>query len=508
MLFSEPVFVFLFLPVVLFLYVVLPQRLRNLLLTGASLFFYACGETKFVFILIASIILNYYFAIWISQTSGPRQSLILALGIMSDLSLLLYFKYANFFITSLNQCLMLAHVHHPLSYRLIVLPLGISFFTFHKISYKVDVFRGHALAKRNPLELALYILFFPQLIAGPIVRYNEIADAIGVEARVLNYQRLCRGIEIFIIGLGKKMLLANTVALPADQIFTVPTHQLTPALAWLGVACYTLQIYFDFAGYSDMAIGLACIFGFDFPTNFNYPYSADSVTDFWRRWHMSLSRWFRDYLYIPLGGNRVSLRRLYLNLLLVFLLCGLWHGAAWTFIVWGVYHGLFLVLERLFLGKLLIRLPRLVRHVYLLLVVMVGWVFFRAASLPYALHYLLAMFGLSRPEHYWYYPSLYLDKQIMLAIIVGAIGSTPFIPFMQHRLRGHLAQQQVEGIQPTATLIAATPPIETPTAETPVVYRFDQALALVRFSALLLSLLLSLLLVVAGTYNPFIYFRF
>jgi alginate O-acetyltransferase complex protein AlgI len=404
---------------------------------------------------------------------------------MSDLLLLLYFKYTNFLVSGLNHLLVATHLTAPLVFGTIGLPLGISFFTFHKISYKVDVFRGNVSAKRNLLDLALYILFFPQLIAGPIVRYNEISATIGTLSRVLSRERFSRGVQIFTIGLSKKMLIANTVAFPADQIFSLPMDQLTTPLAWLGIICYSLQIYFDFSGYSDMAVGLACVFGFDFPKNFNYPYIADSVTDFWRRWHISLSRWFRDYLYIPLGGNRVSSGRLYFNLITVFFLCGLWHGAAWVFLLWGLFHGLFLALERAFLGNFFSKIPRPLRHIYLLLVIMIGWVFFRASSLTNAIHYLGIMFGIKHPVQLWYYPALYLTPPVIVAIFFGILGSTPLISVVRHYVF-----QRIEGLSPEKALVG------------------DSIYQMVKLSCLVVCLTLSIMLIAAGTYNPFIYFRF
>jgi alginate O-acetyltransferase complex protein AlgI len=489
MLFSESIFLFLFLPLVLLLYVVIPQKGRNFLLTIASLFFYAYGELKFVPIMIASIIINYYFAIWISQTRGtPKATFILTLGVMSDLSLLLYFKYTNFFLDSFNSLLAGIGVHTPpLVIGAIGLPLGISFFTFHKISYKVDVFRGHAAAKRNPFDLALYILLFPQLIAGPIVRYNEISEQIGTAGRIISRDRFSKGASIFIVGLAKKMLIANVVALPADQIFSLPADQLTTPVAWLGILCYALQIYFDFSGYSEMAVGLACFFGFDFPANFNYPYIANSVTDFWRRWHISLSRWFRDYVYIPLGGNRVSNTRLYLNLVIVFFLCGLWHGASWNFVIWGIFHGLFLVLERLFLGRFLSKIPGVFRHVYLLLVILVGWVFFRTDSIPHATQYLAVMFGLHKPATVLYPVGLYLNREVVAALLLGIVASTPILPVTYRFFHRRFEPKAGEG--------QATP-------------LFYQTASFIRFVGLVVCLFLSILSVVAGTYNPFIYFRF
>ena len=309
----------------------------------------------------------------------------LGLAIAVNLVVLGVFKYANFFADNVNA-VAAAIGAPPLAFPHVLLPIGISFYTFHAISYVVDVYRRDASAQKSPVHAALYLLLFPQLIAGPIIRYRYIADQL--EQRVVSLDDFAVGVRRFVIGLGKKVLIANTVAAPADKIFSMPLAELTPAHAWLGIVCYTLQIYFDFSGYSDMAIGLGRMFGFHFPENFRWPYVADTVQEFWRRWHISLSSWFRDYLYVPLGGNRVSPARMYANLVTVFFLCGLWHGASWNFVIWGLFHGSFLVVERLGLAAAIRRLWRPLRHVYLLLVVMIGWVFFRADTLPSAVAFL------------------------------------------------------------------------------------------------------------------------
>jgi alginate O-acetyltransferase complex protein AlgI len=478
MLFTEPAFLFLFLPALLGAYYLAPHRWRNLLLTGASLVFYCLGERHFFPLLVLSIGVNYFLAIWIEQTRTSRWNrAILALGITSDLALLVVFKYAGWLVADLDRVLALLHVR-PFTIPAFALPLGISFFTFHKISYKVDVFRGVTKAQRNPITLALYILFFPQLIAGPIIRYHEVSDQLG--RRVITGQDLATGIRRIIIGLSKKVLIANSVALAADRIFDVPAAALGPAICWVGIICYTLQIYFDFSGYSDMAIGLALLFGFRFPENFDHPYASSSITEFWRRWHMSLSRWFRDYLYLPLGGNREGQRRTYLNLVTIFVLCGLWHGASWEFLAWGVFHGLFLVLERVALGSYLRTLPSVVRRCYTMLVVMVGWVFFRAGSLGHALHWLRAMAGHAGARAADYSVGLFVDPWVLTAIVVGIIASFPIGRWLG--ARG-----------------GASSPLGS---RSTLVSRLGSTVALFA----LLSL--SLTFIAAGTYSPFLYFRF
>ena len=344
MVFSEPAFLFWFLPLLLGAYFLCPRAGRNALLLAASLIFYAWGEGGFVLVMLASIGMNYAFGLLIERrVSTHKTCAALWLGIIANLLLLAAYKYTGF--VSSNLCGLLrwwgVDTADPLPVHL---PIGISFFTFQAMSYLVDVHRRQVPAQRNPLHVALYISMFPQLIAGPIVRYRDIARQIV--DRAVTRQGFASGIRRFAIGLGKKVIIANSLAWPADQIFTIPNHELTTAVAWWGVTCYTLQIYFDFSGYSDMAVGLGRMFGFEFMENFNYPYIARSMTDFWRRWHISLSTWFRDYLYIPLGGNRRGRARTLVNLALVFFLCGLWHGASWTFAIWGLYHGLFLILER------------------------------------------------------------------------------------------------------------------------------------------------------------------
>jgi alginate O-acetyltransferase complex protein AlgI len=356
------------------------------------------------------------------------------------------------------------------------LPLGISFYTFHALSYLVDVSRRAADGQRDPAAMGLYIVFFPQLIAGPIIRYKDIADQLV--HRAVTREAFALAIQRFVIGLAKKMLIANTLAGPADAIFALPTAELTVGLAWLGIVCYTLQIYFDFSGYSDMAIGLALLFGFRFPENFNYPYVARSLTEFWRRWHISLSTWFRDYVYVPLGGNRRGAARTFLNLWIVFFLCGLWHGAAWTFVAWGLYHGSFLVVERLGAGRWLERLWAPARHAYAMLAVMVGWVFFRAESLHQAAGYLAAMSGFAAGSGLEQHVGLQLNTVVALALAAGVTGSAPVLPRLGRWSEGISA------------------------------LNLRLVVEVGRIAGLVLLLVASAMLMAAGTYNPFIYFRF
>ncbi|WP_218944327.1 MBOAT family O-acyltransferase [Marinicella rhabdoformis] len=360
------------------------------------------------------------------------------------------------------------------------LPLGISFFTFQAISYLVDVYRGDAKVEKNVFNLGLYISMFPQLIAGPIVRFKTVAEQI--HTRAVNLNQISIGWRIFIIGLAQKVLIANTVALPADQIFSLTPIELTTALAWLGSLCYSLQIYFDFAGYSNMAIGLGLMMGFTFPENFSHPYIAQSITEFWRRWHKSLSGWFRDYLYIPLGGNRGSSTRTYFNLFTVFFLCGLWHGAAWTFIIWGIYHGVFLVLERLKLSDILSASWRPLRHIYLLLVVLFGWVIFRAESIDHLIYFIQAMFGFSQATiSNPYYLDLYIKNSTITAITLGVVFSMPVFAVLKTKI------QQFKATGHSYTTVMCSGILEL-------------------FYAVIF--IYALMLVASGSYNPFIYFRF
>jgi alginate O-acetyltransferase complex protein AlgI len=477
-LFTEPTFLFLFLPVLLALYHAGRGRAwRNWLLLAASVVFYARGAGAFTGLILTSIVFNYVAALAVDRwRDGPAGRWVLGGAVTINLAVLLVFKYADFTIQNVNVALAMFGTR---SFALphLLLPIGISFFTFHAISYVVDVYRRDASAQKRPVEAALYLLVFPQLIAGPIVRYRQIAAQLT--ERSTNTADFAYGVRRFIVGLGKKMLIANTLAGPADRIFSMPAGELTTAHAWLAVACYTLQIYFDFSGYSDMAIGLGRMFGFHFPENFNYPYIASSVQDFWRRWHMSLSAWFRDYVYIPLGGNRTATGRLYFNLVLVFFLCGLWHGANWTFVVWGLFHGLFLVVERVGLAERLKAVPPVVRHTYLLLVVMVGWVFFRAETLSSAMVMLRAMTGFGGNLPTAYSPSWYLTPEVIVALLAGIVGAAPIVASLS-RWRDHASEV------PARVLI------------------WDAA----AIGALLVIFIGAIAQSAAGTYNPFIYFRF
>jgi alginate O-acetyltransferase complex protein AlgI len=478
MLFSTPLFIFLFLPIVLLAYVLLPgTRAKNVWLLAASLVFYAWGEIRFVAILLISALINFGFGMVMEQSkTGARRKCIVAIGIASNLGLLAFFKYFNLGVGAVNGVLQVFGAR-AIGGANILLPLGISFFTFHALSYLIDVYRKTRPAATSPADVALYIFFFPQLIAGPILRWHAIAPQLA--GREHSLEKFTEGIRRFVVGLARKVLIANTLALPADHIFSLPASQLSTADAWLGIVCYTLQIYFDFSGYSDMAVGLGKMFGFSFLENFNFPYATQSIRDFWRRWHISLSTWFRDYLYFPLGGNRVSEARTCMNLVIVFFLCGLWHGASLTFIVWGLYHGLFLLLERTSIGSWIERMPRALRHLYALLVIMIGWVIFRANNFGVAANYLYAMSGFEHAPQAQ--PLLrYANGQVICAILLGILCSIP----VWRNSWGKLG---------------------TATARRPVPFAIGYALEM---SGILVLFFLSLIWLAGETYNPFIYFRF
>jgi alginate O-acetyltransferase complex protein AlgI len=484
MVFSSPIFLFLFLPVVLTGCLLLPSLpLKNRWLLFFSLVFYAWGEPGFILLAIASAAMNYRLGLWVDNTDDHRRrKFTVGLAIGFNIGLLAFFKYANFAVDNLNGLLGCLGWRHVGTHR-ILLPIGISFFTFHALSYVVDVYRRKCPAARNPSDVALYIFFFPQLIAGPILRWSAIAPQLA--HRSVTRENFAEGIRRFSGGLAKKMIVANVVAVPADQIFALSGDLMTPAIAWLGVLCYTLQIYFDFSGYSDMAVGLGKMFGFVFLENFNFPYTAQSIREFWQRWHISLSTWFRDYLYIPLGGNRCSKWRNHLNLVMVFFLCGLWHGASWTFVIWGLYHGMFLVLERTRFGEFLHRLPRPVRHGYALLCVVFGWVLFRAESLPQAIHLMKSMFGLGGQVSASEPVARFLSHQVQWALGLGIIFSMP----AWEKIRSGLG-----------ALCARLPAPVRPGVET---------LGLLLETGLFAGLLMiSSVLIAGGTYNPFIYYRF
>src|SRR3984957_10386885 len=417
MVFSSITFLFYFLPIFLTAYFLTPTvRAKNVVTLLFSLVFYAWGEPRFVIVLLISIAFNFCAALLIDAREGSSRRLALGVAVAGNLLLLGIFKYANFITANLTS--LFSPLGTPSFQTSIALPLGISFFTFHCLSYIIDVYRRRFRANRNPIDVALYISLFPQLVAGPIVRYKTVARQL--DARRFTLGRASVGARIFIIGLAQKVLVADVVAPLVQGAFNTVPHR-SMAEAWIGLISYTVQIYFDFAGYSNMAIGLGIVLGFTFPRNFRMPYTSLSITEFWRRWHMSLSSWLRDYLYIPLGGNRGSNAQTYRNLIMVFLLCGLWHGANWTFVLWGAWHGAFLVIERLGLGSTLARIPTPARWAYALLAVMGGWVLFRSADLSGAIGYFASLFGwdavseISFPRHHGLHP------RPIFSLIIGCV---------------------------------------------------------------------------------------
>ena len=416
MVFSSITFLFYFLPIVLGIYYIVPNKLKNGILLLASIFFYFYGEPKYVVIMLISIIITYLFGILIDRYKNYSK-LFLILSICASTGILIYFKYANFIIENINLWLT-----NQIDFIYVVLPIGISFYTFQLISYIIDVYRGDSKVQKNIFKLAMYISLFPQLIAGPIVRYTTIEEEI--ENRKYSFEKFAQGVRRFVIGLGKKVLIANVLGEITNLFLT--TNDSSVLYYWMYSIANMLQIYFDFSGYSDMAIGLGKMFGFEFLENFNYPYIATSVTDFWRRWHISLSTWFKDYIYIPLGGNRVSKIKWFRNILIVWLLTGLWHGAAWNFILWGVYFGVLLIIEKVFLDKYLQKIPKILSRAYVLVIVMISFIIFSGESMVQIIQNLGGLIGITG-ESLLSQESLYYFKSYFIVLLVAIIGATPIL---------------------------------------------------------------------------------
>ncbi len=484
MIFSSSIFLCFFLPLFLILYYLTDRKYKNFILLGASVFFYAWGAPKFVFVIIGTTILDFFFVKMLDMNKKKATRIFfLLLSVSMNVGLLFYFKYCNFFIDNVNDLLHAMGSKGTITWTKLVLPIGISFYTFETLTYVIDVYRGVHKPLKNFWDYQLYIILFPKLIAGPIIRYHEIADQIPDRSSRDNVDEKLMGFYRFCLGLGKKVLIANTMAGFADSVYGDPVTaegMLDPTLvttgtAWFAAIAYTLQIYFDFSGYSDMAIGLGRMIGFRFPENFNNPYTAQSITDFWRRWHITLGSWMRNYLYISLGGNRVSDLRLYFNLWLVFLLSGLWHGASWNFVLWGAWHGLFLVVERLFLLKLTKYIGKIPRVILTMFIVVLGWVLFRVEHLKPGWQYIKAMFGAGTGEI-----ASYPDLEWKVTLIVALL----FSFFVLLRV-GQNLQDKVYGIP---TLGA----------------RGHVAMTLCS----VLLFIVSLSYVTGSGFNPFIYFRF
>ncbi|MBA3665616.1 MAG: MBOAT family protein [Bacteroidetes bacterium] len=482
MLFSSPIFLFLFLPITLLGYYLAPKRVQNYWLLLASLIFFAWGGVSYTFILIGSIIVNYFFGLAIEKNLNTKKAYWCAyFGVTINILILGIFKYANFFTKNLNE-LFETFKLPEIPETNILLPIGISFYTFHSLSYLIDIYKRQTTAQRNIFDLSLYVCMFSQLVAGPIIRYKDVW--MQLKTREHSLDKFSSGIERFIIGLGKKVLVANTFARVADTVFALNPAELNALNAWLGTVCYTLQIYYDFAGYSDMAIGLGRMFGFEFMENFNFPYIARSVKDFWRRWHISLSTFFRDYVYIPLGGNKVNTHRTYINLFLVFFLTGFWHGASWSFIVWGLFHGLFMIIERIGLEKILDKLPKPVAIFYTLLVVMFAWVLFRADTLSYAVKYWKSMFHFEQTAEQ---TSLFLSLvniELIATFVIAILGAFGFFNFISQFIKKVLQSTK------------------------PVIWLFTYSYHTVCILVYAGIFALCTMYLIAGTYNPFIYYKF
>jgi alginate O-acetyltransferase complex protein AlgI len=477
MLFSSLIFLYAFLPLVLLAGWTTGKRAQNYVLLLFSLVFYAWGGVSYSLIIILSIVFNYLMGRAIHRAPQEKKAKRwLVLCVTGNLLVLCIIKYLPFLVTNFNVLLSAFGIDEVNVPKINLIP-GISFFTFHSISYVVDIYRKDSEPQDNIFTMGLYIAFFPQLIAGPIIRYHEIASQFT--NRVVSIPGVAQGMKIFLIGLTKKVVFSNTFAYPADQIFAMDPGQMDTPLAWLGIVCYSLHIYCDFAGYSDMAIGLGKMFGFTFPENFNFPYRANSIQDFWRRWHMTLSRWFRDYVYIPLGGNRGGTWMHYRNLILVFFLTGLWHGASWTMVVWGLFHGFFLVLERVALKNILPKLFALNR-IYTLLVVMVAWVFFRSPDITYAMEYIGKMFGVGNNPLVPVQPfSVFLTLDVLLLMFIAVLFSTGWL---------HDLADRIQRSRASSVTLNIWRPLE--------------------YTATIAMLLVCSLYLVRQGYNPFIYFQF
>lgn len=465
MVFSSFTFLFIFLPLVLLTYFLAKKRqLRNIVLLVFSLIFYAWGEPVYVILMLLSIIVNYLIALKIERRKRGKKKWMI-IDVIFNLGVIGFFKYGNFMIQNINSIF-----HSNIGEMDLALPIGISFYTFQVLSYVIDVYRKTVPAQKSIVNLGMYVTLFPQLIAGPIVRYETVAEEI--ENRKENFTEVVEGLKRFFIGLGKKVLIANQMALIADTIYGGDLATTGTVSLWLAAISYTLQIYFDFSGYSDMAIGLGRMFGFHFLENFNYPYIAKSITDFWRRWHISLSTWFRDYVYIPLGGNRVSKFKWLRNILVVWLLTGLWHGASWNFILWGVYYGVILIIEKVFLGRIIEKLPKVLQHIYALFFIIIGWVIFRVED--------FSQMGIVLQKMFTWQASSIIDNIVLNFdvfsslpyILIGIIGSMPLWTKVREKRK-----------QTNSYLIVSN------------LWSFG-------------IFMLSICFLLVATYNPFIYFRF
>ena len=481
MVFSSIIFLCGFMPVVFILYYICPNRFRNVLLLIASLIFYAWGEPKYILIMLFSTVFDYCNGRLIEHFRDKENKrgakTVLIISVVGNIGILAFFKYTDFLLETVNYISGL-----NISLLEIALPIGISFYTFQTMSYTIDVYRGHVKAQRNILDFATYVCMFPQLIAGPIVRYQSVEREL--HERSANAYDVATGLKRFVFGLGKKVILANQAGEIWNQIQAVSLSEMSVTLAWLGAVAYTFQIYFDFSGYSDMAIGMGQMMGFDFPENFNYPYISKSITEFWRRWHISLSTWFKEYVYIPLGGNRCGISRQAVNLTVTWLLTGLWHGAEWNFVLWGVYYFIILLMEKWFLLDFLKKVPKITGHIYAMFIVIIGWVIFACEDFGFLGRYLQSMFGYK--VCFINGLSKYAWSTNIILLIILAIASTEFPKKLLFKIEGIFA-----GKHPTIDKF------------------YGEEIHFIITGIMSLAILIvSLSLIVNGSYNPFLYFRF
>ena len=472
MVFASAIFLFLFLPITIIGYFLIKPKYKNFWLFIMSLVFYAWGGLIYAILFIFSAYINFLFGIWMEK-DRERKKLILFLSIVWNLGILAYFKYSSFILLNLQVIIQIFIPNFKINIVHVPLPIGISFFTFQIMTYVIDLYREEIKVQKKFINLGLYIMLFPQLIAGPIVRYIDIEKEIN--NRKVDIDLIDEGIKRFILGLGKKIFIANIMGTWADTVFNMSLEKINTPLAWLGIFGYTMQIFFDFSAYSDMAIGLGKIFGFHFLENFNYPYISRNIQEFWRRWHISLSQWFKDYLYIPLGGNRKGKIRTYINLLIVFFLTGLWHGSSWNFIFWGIFHGVFLIIERLGLKKVLEKTPKILQHLYTMIIVIIGWVFFRADNFIFALKYLKILFipNFIHMESFL----VELENLNLFIAVCAIIFSTPIVPKLKNILLNNIFKNK---------------------------FYYE----IFRNFIYIIFFLLSVIFLAGSNFNPFIYFHF
>jgi alginate O-acetyltransferase complex protein AlgI len=466
MVFSSSIFIFLFLPFVFLVNLILPSKFRNYFLLITSLLFYAWGEPVYVLLMMFSIIMNHIFALLISNSTIPKKKKnYLVISVVFNLVLLVFFKYIGFIITNMDS---IPGIRIPAVN--IALPIGISFFTFQAMSYVIDVYRKNAEAQKSILNVALYISFFPQLIAGPIIKYHDVSEQI--RSRTITVDKIYSGISRFVVGLAKKLLIANVLGEAADLIFGTDPSGIGALVSWTGAIAYTLQIYFDFSGYSDMAIGLGRMFGFEFMENFDHPFTARSMNEFWKKWHISLTNWFREYLYIPLGGNRKGTVRTYVNLIIVFFCTGFWHGAEWTFVIWGLTHGFFMLIEKVVTNRYKNFRFGVLGNIYTLLVVTVTFVIFRSPDIQYAIKYIGSMFsGFSPGNSVLNVIPMISSPSYIITFIIAIPASLPLSAYLKARIKGRVYEK-------------------------------------IRFAVILTLFALCVISIAGETYNPFIYFRF